>query len=636
MMDKNPEKKPNGRLFAEFPPVDVAQWEETIREDLKGADYEKKLIWKSPEGIAVKPYYTQEDLKDVLAAPVFPGQFPFTRGNKAGDNAWYIRQDIQVEAGKTEAANRKAHEILQKGADSIGFRIPDSVNLSYEDFGELMQNIWVKGIEVNFDAGHQAISIARYLRRLMDERNRDYARLHGSLNFDPIGYLTQHGNYCPSCGDADGAFAQAHELMKEAAGLTNLRAITVNGSIFGNAGATIVQELAFSLSEGVEYLTQLTSKGLSVSALAPRLRFVFSIGSNYFFEIARLRAARLLWAHIVKAYGPVSEEICRMNIHSVTSSFNKTLYDPYVNLLRTTTEAMAAAIGGTDSMEVLTFDMPAGTSSPLGERMARNQQLILKEEAGFDKVNDPAAGSYYIETLTESIAHEAWALFLKTEEKGGYLEALKAGDIQSQIARSAIQRENAVASRRETILGTNQYPNTTEYINQPLDETLISKHSPSDAGTIVQPISPYRAGMAMEALRYRTDRYALNHKRPAVLPLLIGSVTMRQARAQFTGNFFGCAGFSILPGKSVASAAEGIQAALDSEAEIITICSSDEEYAVVAPEIHQGLKDKTLVVVAGNPACTDELKSLGLTRFIHVRSNLLETLLQYQKDLNIV
>lgn len=634
-MDKNPEKKPNSRLFAEFPPVEIAQWEETIREDLKGADYEKKLIWKSPEGIPVKPYYSEEDLKKIPEIPAFPGQFPYTRGGKAGHNAWYIRQDIQVEAGHIEAANRKAHEILQKGADSIGFRIPADVELTYDDFGKLMQNIWVKGIEVNFDAGHQAISIARYLRRLMDERNRDYERLLGSLNFDPIGYLTRHGNYCPSCGDTDGAFTQAHDLLKETASLTNLQAITVNGAIFGNAGATIVQELAFSLAQGVEYLTQLTGKGLSVSAVAPRLRFVFSAGSNYFFEIAKLRAARLLWAHIVKAYGPVSEEICRMNIHSVTSMFNKTLYDPYVNLLRTTTEAMAAAIGGTDSMEVLPFDAPAGTNSVLGERMARNQQLILKEEAGFDKVNDPAAGSYYIETLTESIAHEAWALFLKTEERGGYLEALQAGDIQEQIARSAIQRENAVASRRETILGTNQYPNTTEFINQQIDESIVSKPGPTDETTLVQPITPFRAGMALEALRYRTDRYALSNKRPAVLPLLIGSVAMRQARAQFTGNFFGCAGFDILPAKTVASADEGIHATLESGAEIVTICSSDEEYAVLAPEIFQALKDKTIVVVAGNPVCAEELKTIGLSRFIHVRSNLLETLEQYQKDLNI-
>ncbi|MEJ5304134.1 MAG: methylmalonyl-CoA mutase small subunit [Bacteroidales bacterium] len=624
------------KLFEEFPPVSTEKWEEVIKEDLKGADYEKKLIWQTPEGFKVKPYYRAEDLEGIDFIKSMPGEFPFVRGNKPLDNTWFIRQDINVKETGIEGANHKALEILQKGVDSVGFFIPDDMPISYEDFAKLMQNIWVKGIEVNFRAGHQSQKIAEYLKMLMDQRNRDYERLQGSLDFDPLGYLTLHGDFCSECGDAEGAFRHAKEIIEKSKSLSNLRVLTVNASAFGNSGASIVQELAFALSMGVEYLTRLTDMGLSVSVIAPKMRFVFSVGSNYFFEIAKLRAARMLWAHIIKSYGAASEDAGRMNIHCVTSLYNKTLYDPYVNMLRTTTEAMAATLGGTDSLEVLPFDITYGHSSEFGERMARNQQLILKEESGFHKIVDPAAGSYYIENLTENIAREAWNLFLKVEEKGGYLEAFRSGMIQDRVNENALKREAAIASRREFVLGTNQYPNLTEEIKEVLDSSLFKKPESSANFKVGRPLVPYRGSMVMEAVRYKTDEYARINRRPVVYLLLIGNVAMRQARAQFSGNFFGCAGFQIITGQPVSSVEEGVNDALKHQPDVVVICSSDEEYAVYAKEIFEALKDKALVVVAGNPPCADELKAAGLTRFIHVRSNLLETLIQYQKDLKII
>lgn len=624
------------KLFEEFPPVSTEAWEAAIREDLKGADYEKKLIWQTPEGFKVKPYYRAEDLEGINFIDALPGEFPYVRGNKPLDNTWFIRQDINIGETGIEGANRKALEILQKGVDSVGFFIPESMPLSYEDFKQLMANIWVKGIEVNFRAGHQSLHIVDYLRQLMDDRNREYERLQGSVDFNPLGYLTLHGSFCNECQNAERAFELTKEIIEKGKILPNLRVVGVDGSVFGNSGASIVQELAFALSAGVEYLTRLTDLGLSVSVIAPRMRFIFSVSSNYFFEIAKLRAARMLWAHIIKSYGAASDEAGRMNIHCVTSLYNKTLYDPYVNMLRTTTEAMAATLGGTDSLEVLPFDAVYGHSTEFGERMARNQQLILKEESGFHKIADPAAGSYYIENLTENIAREAWNLFLKVEEKGGYLEAFRQGMIQDLVNENALKREAAIASRREFVLGTNQYPNLTEEIKEVLDSSLFTKPATPSAYTEGRPLVPYRGSMVMEAVRYRTDEYSRNNRRPVVYLLLIGNVAMRQARAQFSGNFFGCAGFRIVTGQPVNTVEEGVADALKHSPDVVVICSSDDEYAIYAPEIYNKLKDNALVVVAGNPPCAEELKAMGLNRFIHIRSNLLETLVQYQKDLKII
>ncbi|MGC8866190.1 MAG: methylmalonyl-CoA mutase family protein [Bacteroidales bacterium] len=624
------------KLFEEFPPVSTEEWEAVIRQDLKGADYEKKLIWQTPEGFRVKPYYREEDLQGISFLDALPGDFPFVRGYKPLDNTWFIRQDIHVVETGIEGANRKALEILQKGVDSVGFFIPEEMILNYEDFKKLMANIWVKGIEVNFRAGHQSLHIVDFLRQLMDERNREYERLQGSVDFNPLGYLTLHGSFCRECQNAEKAFELTKEIIGKGKNLPNLRLVSVDGAVFGNSGASIVQELAFALSAGVEYLTRLTDMGLSVSIIAPRMRFTFSVGSNYFFEIAKLRAARMLWAHIIKSYGAASEDVGRMNIHCVTSLYNKTLYDPYVNMLRTTTEAMAATLGGTDSLEVLPFDVAYGHSTEFSERMARNQQLILKEESGFHKIADPAAGSYYIENLTENIAREAWNLFLKVEEKGGYLEAFRQGMIQDLVNENALKREVAIASRREFVLGTNQYPNLTEEIKEVLDSSLFTKPAIPDTFTEGRPLVPYRGSMVMEALRYRTDEYSRDHSRPVVYLLLIGNVAMRQARAQFSGNFFGCAGFKIITGQPVDTVEAGVADALKHKADVVVVCSSDDEYAIYAPDIFKALKDQALVVVAGNPPCAEDLKAIGLNRFIHVRSNLLETLIQYQKDLKII
>ncbi len=634
----NSTESPNTRekLFSEFPPVSTEAWEKVITEDLKGADYEKKLVWRTEEGFKVKPYYREEDLKQLEFLRRNPGEFPFVRGSKTDGNHWYIRQEIQVEQGKAAEANKKALLLLTKGVNSIGFKICGSVEVSYDDFAELLANICIKETEINFTIGKQAPLFVKYLIRFLDANKIGYTSFNGSIEFDPLGTLVRKGVIKSVASTIEEAMEMLVAIRKDAAVLPGLKTIAVHGKYYGNAGATLTQELAFSLSQGVEYISRLTEKGQTVESITPAMKFIFSTGSNYFLEIARIRAARLLWAYIVKEYGVTSDELCKANIHTETSSWNMTLYDPYVNMLRTTTESMSAIIGGTDSHTTLPFDSAYGETTEFSERIARNQQLLLKSESHFDKINDPAAGSYYLENLTNEIAEQAWNLFLKIEEEGGFYSAILKGTIQNIIEETREKRYNAIATRRDTLLGINQYPNFTEKMDRELSEKLLAPVTCNCGGNCdVKTLGEYRGALAFEALRYRTDAFAAKSRRPKAYMLTIGNLAMRKARSQFACNFFACAGFEVVDNNGFKTVEEGVAAAIAANADITVLCSSDEEYATMAIPAFQQLSGKSIMVIAGNPACTEELQAAGIRHFISVKSNVLETLKSFQTELGI-
>jgi len=411
--------------------------------------------------------------------------------------------------------------------------------------------------------------------------------------------------------------------------------ITVAGKNYSNCGASAVQELAFSLAQGAEYLTQLTELGMPIEKVARKIKFDMGISANYFMEIAKLRAGRMLWAKIVKAYNPECDCVCRMNVHAETGSWNKTVYDPYVNMLRTQTEAMSAVLGGANSITVLPFDAMYEEPTTFADRIARNQQLLLKEEVHLDKIADPSAGSYYIEALTDSIVGEAWKLFLEIQDKGGFIAAAKEGFIQAQVKAMAAKRDLSIATRRENLLGVNQFPNFTEKIDTGFDASIFAACDMTAEDAEIETIKPYRGAQAFEALRYATDQFSKTNKRPMAYMLTMGNLNMRKARAQFACNFFAVAGYEVIDNNGFETVAEGIKAAKAAKADIVVICSSDEEYVELAPAAFELLKDDAIFVVAGSPACMDELKAKGVTNFIHVKSNLLEELKQYQSLLNI-
>jgi methylmalonyl-CoA mutase len=434
------------------------------------------------------------------------------------------------------------------------------------------------------------------------------------------------------CIPPEEGFDYLASVVKSSSSLPHFRTININASNFNNAGADIVQELAFGISMGSEYLAQLTQRGIKSPVAASKIRFSFGTGSNYFQEIAKLRAARLIWSVVTNGFDPGQSENIKMDIHCVTSEWNKTVYDPYVNMLRTQTEAMSAILGGTDSLTLEPFDIVFRHPDEFSERIARNQQLILKEEAYFDKVADPAAGSYYIENLTTLIAENAWKLFLEVEDKGGFLACLKSGYIQDRLSESGTKRRNDTSKRKTILLGTNQYPNTQEKISDTVDINRIFVKKSLAGNPEVSPITLFRGSQQYDKLRIAVDRAG---KRPAVFLLQIGNTAMRKARAQFSANFFGCAGYQIIDNPGFDTIDEAVKQALQAKAEIVVICSSDDEYSLLAPEIHNRLKDKAIIVVAGNPASIDELKSKGLENFIHVRSNVIEILKDFNKRLGI-
>jgi methylmalonyl-CoA mutase len=627
-------------LFEEFPSVSTSEWMAKIEADLKGKDFEKTLVWRTNEGFSVRPFYRGDDLEKVSYLDALPGQFPFVRGAKTSGNEWYIRQDIQIE--NLEEANKKALEVLQKGINSLGFVFKGCAEITVADLEVLFKNISLDAIEVNLVCCCKNANYGKVLAQYIAKKYGADAKVIASVKVDPLGSLTRNGAY------DEASIAELKALIEESARLKNFRTIAVNGKFLRDAGSTIVQELGFSLAMGAEYLTKLTEAGASLSS-GFKIKFNVGVGANYFMEIAKLRAARLLWAKVVEAFEPSCEcgddckcegkcegGICRccakMNIHSENTIFNKTVYDPYVNMLRTQTEAMSAVLGGTDSLTVLPFNAIYEETNEISERIARNQQILLKEEAHFDKIADPAAGSYYIETLTDSIAEQAWKLFLEVQEKGGYVAAFKEGFVQAQVNATAAKMDSAIATRRENLLGTNQFPNFNEYLQKEMDAEVFSKKVRKAENAVAEPLARYRGAQAFEALRYATDVYSKDNKRPLAFMLTVGNLNMRKARAQFACNFFAVAGFGVKEGKGYSSIEEGVADAVELGADIVVICSSDDEYAEFAPAAAEMLIDP-IFVVAGSPACKEELEAKGIKNFIHVRSNLLDELKSYQAQL---
>ncbi|MFV0378572.1 MAG: methylmalonyl-CoA mutase small subunit [Mangrovibacterium sp.] len=619
------------KLFEEFPPISAEQWVAKITADLKGADYDRKLVWRTNEGFSVQPFYRQEDMAKLDYLNSLPGEFPFVRGNKTNNNDWYVRQNIVVK--DLAKANKKALDVLMKGVTSLGFVFDECVNMTQDDMAVLLEGICLESVEVNFVCKCYTAKIAEAFAAYVLAGKWDPKNVAASVACDPFGNYLLYGRMK---NGFDGSVAQVKDLIEKTTDLPKYRVIAVNAKNYGNSGASVVQELAFALAQGAEYLSALTDKGLEVGQVSKKIKFNFSVSANYFMEIAKFRAGRLLWAQIVKAYQPKCDACCKMTVYAETGSWNKTVYDPYVNMLRTQTEAMSAALGGADSIGVLPFDAVYEDTTVFSDRIARNQQLLLKEESHFDKIVDPAAGSYYVEELTASIADEAWKLFLKIQEKGGFLAAAKEGFIQTELSAMAAKRDAAVATRRENLLGVNQFPNFTEKLEVAPDASVFEPCDLTAEDAEIKTLKPYRGAMAFERLRAATDKFAEGGKRPLAFMLTIGNLAMRKARAQFACNFFAVAGYAVQDNNGFKTIEEGAAAAKAAGADVVVICSSDDEYAELAPAAFEAVKADSIFVVAGAPACTDELKAKGIDNFIHMKSNVLADLTAYNAKLNIV
>lgn len=612
----------NDKLFNEFPPVSTEEWEKAIEKDLKGADYNKKLVWKTGEGFDVKPYYRANDIENLEYLKSNPDQEPFVRGYRKQDNNWDVRQDFESECPKEQ--NAEALQALNRGANSIGF---NAIGIkSDKDMDALLKDIDVSIVKINFIKADNYLKVLELYVSYLKRNNICSCKAEGSINFDVFAFALKHGNYY------NGLEADMDELAKIFAyakqNLPQFKLINASGVALRNAGSNITQELAYTLAMANDYVARLTDKGIEVEDIAKRMSLCFATGGVYFMEIAKIRAARLLWSNIIGQYKGSTTDCEKIYIHCENTVYNKTVFDAHVNLLRTTTETMSSAVAGADSICVKPFDVALGEGDDFSRRIALNQQILLKEESYMNKVVDPAAGSYYIETLTNNIAEQSWNIFKEIENMGGFAKAIEQNYVQDKIAEFDAQVSKDVARRKKVIVGTNQYPNLAE---KKVDYKAEKKETPKN--TAFKALSVKRSAEPFEKLRL--DVMNASHV-PTIFLLLYGNLAMRTARAGFSSNFFGVAGYEVANNRGFDTIDEAAEGVLKAGNDIVVLCSSDDEYPELVKEILPKLKGKIKhIVVAGNPSDEQrqEFDALGVTDYINVRTNALESLTKYNEML---
>ncbi|EPG72729.1 putative methylmalonyl-CoA mutase, small subunit [Leptospira fainei serovar Hurstbridge str. BUT 6] len=620
------------KLFNEFPPVSTKDWTDQIIKDLKGADFEKKLVWETQEGFKVQPFYRKENLQGLeWSVTNLPGIFPFARSTRKLTNEWNIRQDI--DSIDLKLAKELALEAVSNGVNSIGFVIQNSTSgrrgipvEKKEDLEFLLTELPLNDITVHFIAEERSPQIHTWLPKVKP--------LIGGLGYDPFRILARHGR---SGGHTPETLKPI--LEEYAATWPNYRSLTVHSSTFRDSGSTIVQELAFTLALGSEYLFRLSQTGLKPETVNSQTILQFTVGPDYFLEIAKFRAARTLWAEIFKAYSSETGEASLPFIAAETAKYNYGVYDVHNNMLRATTEAMTAAIGGAEIITVLPFDHLIQPADSFSLRIARNVQLLMKHESYLDKVVDPSSGSYYLETLTQSMTEQAWKLFCEIEKEGGFLSSLQTGKIQTRIAESRKKKEENYSTRKEIFLGTNQYPNLKDKIT----DKLLNKSVPTQpletkpGESTCLAIPDFFAGGEIEEIRFLTENWEQKTGKPVkVLLIPVGDLKMKKARAIFSLNFLGCGGFAVIDPGSYENSAEAKSAIAKEQPEVIVFCSSDEEVLKWVKEILPELNPKPIPLVAGNPKdAISELETSGVKGFLHIKSDLLKTLTDLQKRLGI-
>lgn len=616
-------KEKREKLFSEFPPVSNEEWMEVVTRDLKGAPFEKKLVWRTKEGFNVQPFYRAEDIEHLPTKDVLPGQFPYVRGTKA-DNNWLVRQDISVQ-GDIKQLNTNIKCVMERGANSVGLHFVDEC-VNAATIQEMLAGIDLDKLEINLYARRDlTVQLVEATKEALKALGADLGKVRGSFGFNPFRHTLGAGVRWTEWVET------SVEVLKAAEPLTQFTCLSFQSVDLVNAGAYIYQEIGYALAAGADMLAKVSEKsGKSISEVAERIRFEMGIGSNYFMEIAKFRAIRWLWALIVRSNDEkASDRATKAVVHAETSRWNKTIYDAYVNLLRSMTETMSATIAGVHSVTVNPFDKhynPKG--SDFSRRIARNQQLLLKEESHFDKVVDPAGGSYYIEHLTQAIAEQGWKLFLEVEEQGGFAKLANEGKVQEAVNASNEARHKAVATRRENLLGTNIFPNFTETATE---ETRAIDNGKVE-GKEITALDKRRGASDFEELRLATEA---SGKTPKVFMLTIGNLAMRLARSQFSSNFFGVAGYKLIDNLGFKTVQEGVDAARKAGADIVVLCSSDDEYAEYGPQALEALKGEMPLVIAGAPACMEELQAKGIEHFVHVKANVLETMQKFNELMGI-
>lgn len=703
-----------GPLLAEFPTASQDDWRQLVEKELKGAPFETKMFTRTAEGITLRPLYTRADAANLPHSRSLPGFAPFVRGSSASGyvaKSWEVSQEIAC--ADSAAFNLAARQSIDRGLHALNIVLdratrngfdPDwareeNVGLgglsiaSCDDLDRALEGIRLDETSLFIRSGASALPFAALLFALARRRGFGPEELRGCIEMDPIGVLAHEGKLPQSLDGAWLEMATLTEWARQHA--PQLKTICIHSRAWHEGGANAVQELAFTVATGVEYLRRLDALGLPVNDTAPRMRFAITVGANFFLEIAKIRALRMLWARVVSAAGG-DAEAQKASIHIRTSLWNKTKVDPYNNLLRSTVEAFAGVLGGCDSMQVGAFDEVLREPDDFSRRIARNTQLVLQRECDLNHVVDPVGGSWYVETLTAELANLAWSAFQDIEKSGGIVAAMQVGIPQKATADSAVAKVREVTSRRASIVGVSIYADPSQKpLEVPssdasafqsrrareiaahrtsLDDSqnailldllakILSVQGPARLDACIEavlagatlgeitralragdspcakvvPVCTTRVAAPLEALRAAMDRHPGG---PATVFLCnMGPLKEHKARADFSCGFFAVGGYEAVSPAGFATPEDAVAAFLASGSEVAVICSTDDHYTALVPPIAAGIRTKkpnATLILAGYPQDQIEThRKFGVDEFIHLCADLLEVLSKLHAKLGI-
>ena len=689
----------------EFTPPTYDEWKEACIELLKGAPFEKKMYTKTYEGITFEPMYFRAATEDILPKKNFPGMGDYLRGatsNVYVNSPWGIAQACdetlpeennellkhEIDKGST-IYNIKLDCATRRGVDARNCEHVGKGGVSLttlEDVEKLLNGLALDKYPLYVYAGQSSLPIMALIVAAVKKNGGDVSKLRGFIGANPIAELVADGKLNQSL---DKIFDEMATVAKWAVkNAPELKTVMVNSDVFSNGGANDIQELAYTLSTAVAYIRALLERGLTIDEAAEQIMFGFSVGSNFFMQVAKLRAIRPIWAEVIKAFGG-SEKVQHIHVHARPAYFFKTVYDPYVNMLRNTTEIFSAVVGGLDSFENPPFDEAIRKGDEFSRRIARNVQIILQEEFGLLQPIDPAGGSWAVETLTKQIKEKVWEEFQKIEGMGGIVAALKEGYPQDEIQKVLEARLKALDTRKDRIVGSNMYANMVEERLDPRPEDFaenkkvrtqaienyLGKINAKDAlgkvdannfetvinaaaagATIaelkdalgkgdsdeVKTIGVHRWSEKFEQLRETTEKFkAEKNDNVKIFLANMGPIPQHKARADFSTGFLQVGAFDVLTNNGFETVDDAAKAAKESGADAVVICSTDATYPEIvpalAPKLHEALPNATVYLAGTAPAeLVETYKNAGIDDYINIRSNCYQTLIALQKKKGMI
>jgi methylmalonyl-CoA mutase len=712
------EQSNNNTLLDDFQVPTKEEWRDAAEQLLKGAPFDKIMKRMTPEGIELEPIFWKDVLDNLPAADTLPGFDGYLRGTSAAgyrEEPWEIAQELPY--GTPLEFNRIARSDLMRGQNALNVILdiatlkgldPDAAKAGevgacglslacLEDIKVAFKDIIPEAVSFHLRTGCSGMAVGALFFAWLKEIGADPAKAKGSLGMDPLAVKAAAGQVPADLGSLfEEQAVLAEHCTQHAPGI---KAVGVSTLPYHQAGASAVEELGIALATGAAYLTELTERGLTVDNAAKQIRFSFAIGGNFFMEIAKLRAARVLWAQVVAAFGG-SKEAQKIQMHARTGLYNKTQQDPYVNMLRTTTEALSGVIGGVDSLCVGNFDEVTREPDAFSRRISRNTHVILQEECELTSVVDPAGGSWAIEWLTNEVSEKSWAFFQQIEAAGGMTDALTSGFIAQKLKATDAANRQQLNQRKASLIGTNVYPNLEEKalagrlpnyaeLRELRAKEISDTRTATDEGTdnrvmaalgeildstrdnavdtlvaallsgatigeitrtirasatppeAIQPLPSQRLAQGYEDLRVAAQKFATKTgNAPKIFLTNLGPLRRHKPRADFTRGFFAAGGFDLVSPSGFDRAEDAVAALQESQAGITVVCGADPDYEEKFAEFAQAIKaaiPEMQIVLAGFPGEHEAAyRAAGMDDYIFVKSNNYETNRRYLEGLGVI